>query len=97
MWVIFGFIAIIATFINLYMYKTRKDYKLAIAIALSFTSLTLVAEYSIVSNWVKKEDWSALMDVVPTMEISLWILTIISILLNLIPIFLDLKHKKLRR
>lgn len=93
MWVIFGFIAIIATFINLYMYKTRKDYKLAMAIALSFTSLTLVAEYSIVSNWVKKEDWSALLDVVPTMEISLWLLTIISILLNLIPIFLDLKHK----
>ena len=97
MWLIFGFIAIVATFLNLYLYKTRKDYKLAMALGLSFTALTLVSEYSIVSDWVKKEDLSALLDVVPTMEIALWILTTISILLNLIPIFLDLKYKNLRR
>ena len=94
MWLILGIIAIVATFINLYMYKTGKDYKLAMAIGLSFTALTLCAEYSLVSNWVKAEDWSALLDVVPTMEKALWFLTIVSIVLNIAPILLELKDKK---
>ncbi|WP_145523936.1 hypothetical protein [Virgibacillus sp. SK37] len=93
MWVILGVIAIIATFINLYMYGIGKDYKLAMASGLSFSALTLVAEYSMVSDWVKVEDWSALLDVVPTMETALWVLTILSILLNITPILLELKSK----
>ena len=94
MWVVLGLIAIVATFINLYMYKTGKDYRLAMAVGLSFTALTLVAEYRLVSNWVKVEDWSALLDVVPSMEKALWFLTIASILLNISPILLELKNKK---
>jgi membrane-associated HD superfamily phosphohydrolase len=94
MWVILGLIAIVATFINLYMYKTGKDYKLAMAMGLSLTAMTLCAEYSLVSNWVKSEDWPALLDVVPTMEKALWFLTMVSILLNIAPILLELKTKK---
>lgn len=94
MWIILGIIAIIATFINLYMYKAGKDYKLAMAMGLSFTALTLCAENSLISNWVKVEDWSALLDVVPTMEKALWFLTIVSILLNIAPIFLELRNKE---
>lgn len=93
MWLILGTIAIVATFTNLYMYKTGKDYKLAMAMGLSFTSLTLCAEHSLISSWVKAEDWSALLDVVPTMEKALWFLTVVSILLNIAPIFLELKNK----
>lgn len=94
MWIIFGVIAIVATFINLYMYKSGKDYKLAMAMGLSFTALTLCADYSYVSRWVKAEDWAALSDVVPGMAWALWFLTIISILLNIAPIFLERKRKK---
>ena len=94
MWLILGVIAIITTVINLYMYGIGKDYKLAMAMGLSFTALTLVAQYSMVSNWVNVKDWSALLDVVPTMERSLWVLTIISILLNISPIFLEIKNKR---
>ncbi|EOR22469.1 hypothetical protein A499_17813 [Niallia nealsonii AAU1] len=94
MWIIFGIIAIITTFINLYMYKAGKDYKLAMAVGLSFTALTLCAEYSLVSSWVEVEDWEALMDVVPGMERALWFLTIVSIFLNIAPILLELKDKK---
>ncbi|MDN3449947.1 hypothetical protein QMA09_07075 [Planococcus sp. APC 3906] len=93
MWFIFGLIAITATCINLFMYATGKDYKLAMAIGLSFTALTIVADYSMVANWVEVEDWSALMDVVPTMAAALWVLTILSILLNITPILLELKNK----
>ena len=94
MWVIFGLIAIIATCINLYMYGTGKDYKLAMAMGLSFTALTIVADYSMVSDRVKVEDWYTLLDVVPGVERALWVLTIISILLNITPILLELKNKK---
>lgn len=94
MWIILGLIAIAATFINLFMYATGKDYKLSMAMGLSFTALTLVAGYGMVSDWVEVEDWSALLDVVPTMETALGILTIISILLNITPILLELKNKK---
>ena len=94
MWLILGIIAIVATFINLFMYATGKDYKLAMAMGLSFTALTLCAEHSLVSNWIKSEDWSALMDVVPTMEKALWLLTIVSILLNIAPILLEFKNRK---
>ncbi|WP_033542744.1 hypothetical protein [Planococcus sp. CAU13] len=94
MWILFGLIAVIATFINIYMYGTGKDYKLAMAMGLSFTALTLVAEYSMVSEWVEAEDWSALLDVVPAMETTIWGWTIILILLNITPILLELKNKK---
>lgn len=94
MWIILGVIAIVATLINLYMYGTGKEYKLAMAMGLSFTALTFVAAYSMVSDWVNVEDWSALLDVVPTMEIVLWVLAILSIFLNITPILLELKNKK---
>ncbi|MGY3715799.1 hypothetical protein ACWE42_09775 [Sutcliffiella cohnii] len=94
LFMIFGVVAIVATFINLYMYKAGKDYNLAKAMGLSFTALTLCAEYSLVSMWVEVEDWAALMDVVPGMERALWFLTIVSILLNIAPILLERKGKK---
>ncbi|WP_180957782.1 hypothetical protein [Lysinibacillus fusiformis] len=53
MWIILGIIAIVTTLINLYIYVAGKDYKLAMAIGLSFTALTLCSEYSLVSGWVK--------------------------------------------
>ena len=94
MWIVFGGIALISTFVNVYMYKVGKNYKLAMAIGLSFTALTLCSEYTLVSGWVKVNDWTALLDVVPYMETTLWILTIISIILNITPILLELKNKE---
>ena len=36
------------------------------ACSLSFVSITLLMEYRMVLRWVYKEDWIALMDVVPS-------------------------------
>lgn len=94
MWFIFGLIAIASTCLNLYLYAAGKDYKLAMAMGLSFTALTLVADYSMVSSWVQAEDWGALLDVVPIMATALWVLTIISILLNIAPVLLEKINKK---
>ncbi|WP_430787284.1 hypothetical protein VBD025_16045 [Virgibacillus flavescens] len=94
MWVTLGIIAIVLTFINLLLYAAGKDYKLAMAMALSFTALTNCANYSNLNRWVKVEDWSALSDVIPGMAKAYWFLTIVSILLNIAPIFLERKGKK---
>jgi len=95
MWIIFGFLAIGFTIINLTSYLKGKDYKIAMVLGLSFTALTLCAEYSLVSSWVVAEDWAALLDVVPFMDNALWFLTICSILLNSLPILMEmLRHKK---
>lgn len=93
MWLFFGVSAIVATFFNLYLYQTGKNYHLAMALALSFTALTLVASYSMIANWVILEDWAAISDVVPTMTTVFWVLVFFSILLNIIPAFLELKNK----
>ena len=94
MWILFGGIAVVFTFINLYIYKAGKSYKLAMAIGLSFTALTLCSVYTMESEWVKLNDWTALLDVVPYMETALWVFTIMSIVLNITPILLELKNKE---
>lgn len=94
MWLILGVIAIVATVINLSLYAAGKDYKLAMAMALSFTALTICADYSHLTRWVKVEDWAALSDVIPGMARAFWFLTIVSILLNIAPILLERKGKK---
>ena len=94
MWLILGLIAIVLTVINLSLYAAGKDYKLAMAMALSFTALTICADYSYLNRWVKVEDWAALSDVIPGMARAFWFLTIVSILLNIAPIFLEFKGKK---
>lgn len=93
MWLLFGVIAIGLTVINLFMYAAGKDYKLSMAFALAFTSLTLCADYSYVAHWVALKDWGALLDVVPGMTKALWFLTITSIALNVTPVFLE-KRKR---
>lgn len=90
MWIIAVGMAIAVTFINYYLFSAGKEYKLAMAFSLSFTALTLCAEYSLVSDWVEREDWSALWEV-PNYERALWGSTIVSILLNISPVFVERK------
>lgn len=94
MWILFGVLALVATFFNFYLYVKGKDYQIAMVLGLSFTALTVCAEYTLVSDWVKAEDWTALMDVVPSMETALWVLTVLAIAINLAPVFLEAKRKK---
>lgn len=94
MWILLGLLAITATFINWYRFIAGKDFQLAMALGLSFTALTICADYSLVSGWVNASDWAALEDVVPTMEKALWFLTLASILLNMTPLLLEYRKKK---
>ena len=55
------------------------------------SKLTVCAFYSQASSYVLKEDWSALMDVVPSVSRILWFCVFMSILINAIPLFRDKK------
>lgn len=93
MWFIFGLTSIIATLVNLYLFSKSKDYKLAMAIAIATTALTVLSLYSKVSDLLIAEDWSSLLDTVPTTSLFLNFLVSASILLNITPTILDLLRK----
>ena len=88
MWFILGIFAVVTTFLNLFKYKTGKDYEIFMAMGLSFTALTVATMLKDMASIVVEEDWIALMDVMPTMASALWILTMISIALNITPLLL---------
>ena len=96
MWIILGLLAIGFTALNIIFYLICKDYRFLMVLGLSFTALTLCAEYRLVAEFVARKDWAALQDVVPGMERALWVLTFISIVLNLLPLLLDYRKNRAR-
>ncbi len=58
----------------------------ASACSLAFVTLTLLMEYKMFLDWVHKEDWAALLDVVPSMFSILVGYVIVMFLANIIPI-----------
>ena len=88
MWIIIGIIAIISAALNIAWAAKGKDPKWFRFISLGATALTLCAFYSINAKWVINEDWIALMDVVPTMTRNFWVLTVLSVIINSVTLFL---------
>ena len=82
MWIILGLCAIASAIANLLFWFLGKEAKWFRFLSLSLTALTLCANYSHDAQWVLKEDWGALMDVVPTMSQYLWVMTVGSIAVN---------------
>lgn len=67
--------------------KKNKLANWASVCSLSFVAITLLMEYRAVLEWVNKEDWSALMDVVPSTFPMLCGYVILMLLSNSILIF----------
>lgn len=93
MWFVLGILAIAFSISNIGLFVNKKDYRLAMALGLSFTALTLCSFYNQVSYFVLKGDMSALLDIVPTVSPILWVLTLISIFINVIPICFDYRNR----
>ena len=88
MWLAFGIAAIIIAVLHIVACVTRnRNAKWLGFISLSLTALTLCAFYSDAAALVVKEDWSALMDILPGVSKVLWVLTICSILMNSVSLF----------
>ena len=83
----FGITAIVAAILNVIWTVRHREAKWFRFISLSFTALTLCAYYSLAKQWVLANAADQLLDVMPTMSDVLWFLTIASIMLNGICLF----------
>ena len=88
MWLGFGSCAIITAIFNIFLAIKGKDAKWFRFISLSFTALTLCAFYSQAKQWAVLGDSSALLDVMPALSAILWVLTIASIIINSVSLFI---------
>ena len=82
MWMILVAIAAAAALCNVIWMVRGKDTKWFRFISLSFTALALCACYGVNAKWVSDGDWSALLDVTPTVAKCPWVCTVISISVN---------------
>ena len=68
MWILCGGLSVVFCIIGWIMMPKKKIVsQWASVCSLAFVSVTLLMEYRMVLQWVIKEDWSAMMDVVPHM------------------------------
>lgn len=94
MWIICGIISVIFCVIGWVMALNKNIMACwASACSLAFVSLTLLMGYKIVLNWVNTEDWSALLDVVPSMFSMSTVYVIIMFLANVVPIGMVKKQR----
>ena len=85
--IVLGIAAIIFAVLNIGFFFFYKNAELYRYLSLSFTALTVCAFYSSAARDVAEKDWSALMDTVPTISTALWVLVLISILINSVSLF----------
>ena len=82
LWFAFGITAIVTAILNVVWTVWNRDAKWFRYISLSCTALTLCAFYGQAGEWAANNDWWALEDVLPSVSNSLWLLTIMSIVIN---------------
>lgn len=91
MWLILGIGAMIFALLNVTFTFKKKNTSWYRFISLSLTALTVCAFYADGARRVVKEDWSGLMDTMPIISKTLWILVILSILINSVSLFKERK------
>lgn len=95
MWFFAGLVAFIAAIANL-MYITRNEYKycnILVFISLTAGLLALLGEYSLINGWIVKEDFSAMLDIFPSMYGIVRAAVSVGIVLNGIAVYFDFKRK----
>lgn len=84
MWIICGVLSVLFCILGWILFILKNSKAMwAFVCSLAFVSLTLLMEYRLVVDWVSKEDWSALLDVVPTMFLILTGYVIVMLLANI--------------
>ena len=89
MWLVFGIFAVITAMLDVVWTLRKRKAKWFRFASLSFTAFTLCSFLTKVNGWVISEDWSALMDVLPAASKMMWVLTLTSVAVNGISLFLD--------
>ena len=95
-WLLLGVLAFLLALVNLglaLLGKGRGQSALLFG-SLACGVLAMLEEYRMAVEWVQKEDWSALMDVLPAMELVLTAAIFIGLALNLAALVLHRVRKK---
>ena len=87
MWILFRAGAIIFAGLNMVWTFQNKNAKWFRFLSLALTVLTACAFYADGASRVLHEDWTGLMDIMPSMSNALWICAVVSILINSISLF----------
>ena len=98
MWLIFGALSVISSFVGFLMIVRKNEkYYFANSISLVLVSLAMLYEYLLVCNWVNKGDFSALEDVVPytyqNATVYVWLMVIANATMLILPALIK-KFKK---
>ena len=88
MWLFFGTAAIVTALLNVIWTLRHLEAKWFRFSSLAFTVFTICSFYAQAARWVLNEDWSALMDVLPGTSNALWFLSIASVVMNGISLFM---------
>ncbi len=95
-WLVCGSLAFLLALVNLAMAllgKKRGHAGLLFG-SMACGALTLLEEYRMAVRWVQREDWSALMDVLPGMELILTWALFLGLGLNLAALVLRRRREK---
>lgn len=95
-WVLYGALAFLLALVNLALAllgKGRGQNGLLFG-SLACGVLNMLEEYRMAVEWVQKEDWSALMDVLPAMEMVLTAAVFLGLGLNLAALVLHRVRRK---
>ena len=87
MWLYFGIVGIVAAIFNVIWTLRQKDAKWFRYISMAFTALTVCSFYSLAYQWVITKQADQLLDIMPTLSSVLWFLTIASITINGVSLF----------
>lgn len=97
-WLVFGGIAFLLILLNLIRSvmgcQKKWEWQVLMFSSFSFGGLAFLDEYQMVSEWVQKDDISALKDVVPGTANMLTIAVAVVIVLNLIVLIINMKKTK---
>lgn len=95
-WLPLGAISILFSFVTL-LFSLKGKFKNTpwlILSSLSFSLLFLLSEYALVMDWVRKEDFIAMLDVVPTMGTLLTLFVIATLMMNIVSFHLYKRAEK---
>lgn len=92
MWLLCIGLSVVLTIVSLVLVSKKRDKAMWASVSsLVLVIVSLLLEYKMVLDWGNKSDWSAMLDVVPTMFFLLCIYVAVMILVNVLIIF---KSKK---
>ena len=92
MWILCIGLSVFLTIVALVLVLKKRDEAMwASVCSLVLVIVSLLIEYKMVLDWVNKSDWSAMLDVVPTMFFLLCIYVVVMIFVN---VFIIFKSKK---